>query len=59
MELASASLEKICVDDEVRYTSKYWRTKTAELDSENMVVVKNGLTEGSNKTIKVYSRQDA
>ena len=47
MTVAGGALENLCIDDEVRYVEKYWRTKTAELsDSEIMTVVKtDGLTD--------------
>ena len=60
MEMVGASVEKICINDEVRYMEKYYRTKTAEVDNSPMVVVKtekidNKLTD-TNKTVTLYNR---
>ena len=45
--MVGAWLDKICVDDEVRYVEKYWRTRTSELENLPMVVIN---TDGLNQS---------
>ena len=59
MEMVGASLDMICVHDEVRYLEKYWRTKTAEVENPSMIVVKTDkITKAVefSKTITVYNK---
>ena len=62
MEMVGASLDKLCVDDEVRYIDKYWRTKTAELENAPMIVVStDGLAQpaknaNNSRTITLYNK---
>ena len=38
LEIVEGSINKILIDDEVRYTDKYWRTKTAQMGNSPMIV---------------------
>ena len=38
LEIVGGSIDKIVIDDEVQYTDKYWRTKTAQKGNIPMVV---------------------
>ena len=38
LEIVEGSMNKIQIDDEVRYTDKYWRTKTAQMGNNPMIV---------------------
>ena len=38
LEIVEGSINKILIDDEVRYTDKYWRTKTAQMGNNPMIV---------------------
>ena len=61
LEIVGASFDKICVNDEVSFASRYWRTKTNELELQNqtMVAVKvPGGAEQSRRTVKLYNSQD-
>ena len=40
MTIVGASFDRICVDDEVRYTSRYFKTKTYEFSNSPMTVIK-------------------
>ena len=38
LEIVGGSIDSVVIDDEVRYTEKYWRTKTAQRDNSTMIV---------------------
>ena len=63
--MVGAWLDKICVDDEVRYVEKYWRTRTSELENLPMVVINtDGLNQSpqtghTDRTITVYNKSNS
>ena len=38
LEIVGGSIDSVVIDDEVRYTEKYWRTKTALRENSTLIV---------------------
>ena len=62
--MVGASLDKICINDEVRFAEKYWHMKTSELENRPMIVIStDGLREPtqnskSSRTITLYDKEN-
>ena len=62
MEMAGGSISKICVNDEVKYIEKVWKSKPHLLSNDPMIVVRtnpSNFTDEPRRTVTLYNKLES